>query len=70
MNQFEIDVQDVINSTNPRVEYEFFNHSLFILTDNKVSTYDAYEVIDAIKSRLNVQVQTGRVGQEIHVDFI
>jgi len=34
-----------------------------------VTTYDAYEVIEAIRVETNATTSTGRVGDEIYVDF-
>ena len=69
MNQFENEVGRIIRRTNPSAEYEFCNGTLFILTDNAVNTYDAYDIIDAIKHDTNATVSTGRVGDEVYVDF-
>ena len=69
MSQFENEVGRIIQRVNPRAEYEFCNGTLFILTDNAVSTYDAYEVIKALEAETNATVSTGRCGQEIYVDF-
>jgi hypothetical protein len=69
MNQFENEVGRIIQRVNPRAEYEFCDGTLFILTDNAVNTYDAHDIIDAIKHYTNATVSTGRVGSEIYVDF-
>lgn len=69
MSQFENEVGRIIDRVNPRAQYDWTNGTLFIVTDNAVNTYDAYEVIEAIKHDTNATVSTGRVGDEIYVDF-
>jgi len=69
MNQFENEVGRIIARTNPNAQYNWTNGTLFIVTDNAVNTYDAYEVIEAIKHDTNATVSTGRCGNEIYVDF-
>lgn len=69
MNQFENEVGRIIAFTNPQAEYNWTNGTLFIETNNAVNTYDAYDIIDAIKHYTKATVSTGRVGKEIYVDF-
>jgi hypothetical protein len=69
MNQFENEVTHIIERVLPRAQFEFCNGTLFILTDNSVSTYDAHEAIDAVVRETNAIVSIGRTGDEIYVDF-
>ena len=69
MSQFENEVGRIIDRANPRIQYDWTNGTLFIVTDNAVSTQDAYEAIEAVVNETNAIVSTGRVGDEIYVDF-
>ena len=69
MSQFENEVGRIIDRVNPRAQYDWTNGTLFIVTNSAVTTYDAYEVIEAIRVETNATISTGRVGDEIYVDF-
>ena len=69
---FETKINELIRAINPRAKHRFFNHTLFITTDNQTTTYDAYEIVDAITQLPYLgksKVGSGRVGDEIYIDF-
>ena len=67
---FEQVILEQVKTINPAAQASWFNHTLFIVTDNAVCTGDVFQIIDVLQAaNPKFDLQAHRVGDEIAVDF-